>query len=195
MAWLPMYLLGRDRELVVERFNDDQAIAWLVCAGTGRWRAVATVAQIPRCRRLGLWHVLSGPLPLLAAGPDEPDGLVADPWEGWVELRAGAEPDRPYFGPGHPGVYWLSLPQTPESQPIEMSTIEWIGNRYASIGNPAPAVTERHWRALRRWATRQGTRIPRFGAIDGPGPEVMAFPNALAAMRAGRARHGNMYHG
>lgn len=191
MAWLPMYALGEDQRLLVDRFNDDESVAWLVnSGGPGLWRATARLDDVP-AGRIGLWHVPSGPLPLLAAHPGEPDGVLPDPWQGWRELRPGAAATEPYFGPGHPGVYWLTLRLSEEGRPIEMSTIGWIGNHYASIGlAPAPA-TERHWRALRRWAASVAVRIPRVGPVDGPGPEISAFPEALAAILAGRARRGN----
>jgi hypothetical protein len=52
-------------------------------------------------------------------------------------------------------------------------------------------LTERHWKALRRWAGRVGVKIPRTGPPDGPGKEIFAFPAALAAIQSGQGRANN----
>jgi hypothetical protein len=186
MLWLPMYLFGDDWDLVIDRFNDDRSLAWLVNVGAGRWQAVSRLDRVP-APKVGLWHVPSGPLPLSVSGRGEPDEEIPDPWAGWQVEHGGT----PWFGPGHPGVYWLNarVPIAPE--PIAMSSIGWIGNHYRSIGSPAAPETERHWKALRRWAGRIAERIPRVGPIDGPGKEIFAFPSALAAIKAGRSRRSN----
>jgi hypothetical protein len=185
-----MYLLGSDVGLVVGRFDEDPAIAWLVGEGQGRWRAVARLDRAPP-GRTGLWHVPSGPLPLVGGtGLDSPDGQIPDPWAGWADPREEGNPGTPYFGPGHPGVYWLNVRGMRQGA-IGMSTIEWIGNHYRIIGSPADPQTERHWKALRRWAGRVGTKIPRTGPLNGPGQEIFAFPAALAAVRSGQNRAAN----
>jgi hypothetical protein len=184
-----MYLLDGDVDLVVDHFNSDRAVAWLVGMGPGRWRAVARLDQVPPAR-IGLWHEPSGPLPLLASPEvSEPDGQVTDPWAGWAQRRPGSD-RTPYFGAGHPGVYWLNVRTTGQGA-IGMSSVEWIGNHYRIIGRPAAPQTERHWQALRRWAGRLGEKVPRTGPVDGPGKEIFAFPAALAAIRAGRSRAAN----
>lgn len=72
-----------------------------------------------------------------------------------------------------------------------MSSFEWIGNHYRLIDQPAGADTEAHWKALRRWVSKQAKRGPRSGDLDGPHPEIFAFPAALEAMRAGATRAAN----
>lgn len=67
-----------------------------------------------------------------------------------------------------------------------MSSIEWIGQHYRIIGQPAAPHTERHWRALRPWAGRVGEKVPRTGPVDRPGWEISAFPAALAPIKSGR---------
>ncbi|GIH14808.1 hypothetical protein [Rugosimonospora africana] len=187
MAWLPMYLLDDDVNLVVDRFNQDGSLAWLINVDTGRWRAAPHLDRVS-VARVGLWHVPSGPLPLFASGRGKAEGEIPDPWAGWQVDHGGL----PYFGAGHPGVYWLNL-RTAAPEPIGMSTIEWIGNHYRSIGRPATSETVRHWKALRRWADRMGDRIPRAGPIGGPGKEIFAFPSALAAIKVGRSRLPNPF--
>lgn len=131
-----------------------------------------------------LWHVPNGPLPL--HGSDDLS-FVEDPWTGWTELRPGADPSLPYFGPGHPGVYRLSLRLGPdgnrEHADIGMSSLSWIGNYFASIGRPASKATELHWASFRRWLEKTSTRLPRTDASDAAArPEIYAFPAALKAI-------------
>jgi len=187
-----MYLAGADVAVLVEHFDADPIIAWLVGRGPGQWIAQPRHEQLSR--RMGLWHIPSGPLPLLASDWRKgQEDWVTDPWRGWTERRAGADPTVPYFGPGHPGVYWLTLRAPASLNPgeqIGMSTVEWIGNRYRSIEEPAPA-TEAHWKALRRWMAKVARRIPRAGDVDGPHREVFAFPAALEAITSGAHRVSN----
>lgn len=190
MAWLPMYLLDADISLLVGRFDEDGEMMWLAGDGEGRWRAVARLGRTPP-ERIGLWHVPSGPLPLVSGTrQDDPDGQIADPSAGWADPRPGGPALTPYFGAGHPGVYWLN---TRRMRPgvIGLSSVEWIGSRYRITGRPAAPATERHWKALRRWAGRVGTRVPRAGPPTGPGREIFAFPAALAAIGAGHERAAN----
>jgi len=143
--------------------------------------------------RVCLWHVPGRPLPLLHPPPGNTIDSISDPWSGWTELRAGADSTCPYFGAGHPAVIWLN--QRPKSKQapdgIGLSSFEWIGNHYSLIGSPAPEATEKFWQRLRRWVKKSAIMIPRVGAVDGPHPEIWAFPSALAAFRSGRGRDAN----
>jgi len=189
-----MYLHGTDVDLLVAHLDEDDELAWLVSTGPETWAARPQHPQLPE-RRFGLWHVTSGPLPLLAPLGDGEDGWVEDPWTGWKERRPGADASTPYFGAGHPGIYWLNLRTSPDilggGAPIGLSSLEWAGNRYRVLGRPATKATELHWRSLRRWVAKQGRRIPRAGDIDGLSPEVYAFPAALEAIRGGLPRAAN----
>ena len=191
-----MYLLRGDVELLVEHLDSDEEIAWLVGDGPGRWAAQPEHPPL-EFPRYGLWHVPSGPLPLLAEGGSEAeDSLIEDPSSGWQEKLAGADSETPYFGPGHPGVYWLNLRTTGGSTSrgaeIGMSSFEWIGNHYRAIGSPARPTTQRHWRRLRYWVAKHARRIPRIGRLNGPEPpEIYAFPAALSAINAGTKRASN----
>lgn len=119
---------------------------------------------------------------------------ITDPWSGWQERRAGRNPDAPYFGVGHPGVYWLNLRTGPgRSGEIGLSSLEWIGNHYRPIGSAAGPSTERHWKTLRRWVAKVAVRIPRSGDLAGTGAEIFAFPHALAAIRNGTTRDPNPF--
>jgi len=91
-----MYLADDDVPLLVKHLDDDADLAWLTSAGPGAWQAQLRHGVLGR--RNALWHVPSGPLPLLSGGTDE-DALVPDPWRGWAERRAGRDPSVPYFLP------------------------------------------------------------------------------------------------
>jgi hypothetical protein len=194
VPWLPMYLLNDDVSLLVDRLDNDAGLAWLAPNGPGRW--IATAHHPPLVPRMGLWHAPSGPLPLHAADAGESD-WIHDPWSGWQERRVGRDPSTPYFGAGHPGVYWLNLRTDPDrprkTAEIGLSSFEWIGNHYRPIGKSADPSTQRHWRALSRWLGRVAVKIPRAGDADGPGPEIFAFPGALAAVEAGTSREANPF--
>jgi hypothetical protein len=186
-----MYLLRPDVELLIDRLDSDEEVAWLVARGPNQWGAQVRHPLLDRgC--YGLWHVPSGPLPLLASYEDDADdGLIDDPWSGWSEECPGADPRIPYFGAGHPGVYWLNLPtsQRPRGKiDISMSSVGWIGNYFRPIGRGADKATERHWRRFRYWVKEHACPIPRIGRVNGPRPEIYAFPAALSAIKAGATR-------
>jgi hypothetical protein len=201
MPWLPMYLHAIDVKIVLDRLDGDKELAWIIPRGPGRWIAVPKHPRLAGYEygRYALWHVPSGPLPLIASQGQArtSEAWIDDPWKGWNELRPGADPQVPYFGAGHSGVYWLNLRVA--ASPVEglarigMSSFEWIGNHYRIIGRPAEKATELHWKRLRSWAGRNAERIPRSGPVDGPGAEIYAFPTALRAIRAGATRSPNPF--
>jgi len=196
VPWLPMYLLNDDVVLLVEHLDNDADLAWLASNGPGHW--IATLHHPALVRRMGLWHAPSGPLPLLSADPVERAlDWIHDPWSGWQERRAGRDPNTPYFGAGHPGVYWLNLRTDPDrprkTAEIGLSSFEWIGNHYRQIGSRPDPSTERHWKALRRWVGKMAVKIPRTGDAGGSAPEIFAFPEALAAIGAGTTREANSF--
>lgn len=189
-----MYVFNADIDVLVGHLDDDPDLAWLSADGPGRWRATSRHPEI--ARRVGLWHIPSGPLPLLDA--DRTRGVsswVQDPFNGWDEPRPGRDQTTPYFGAGHPGVYWLnlrnSLDRPGSTAEIGLSSFEWIGNHYSAVGNAADPTTEKHWRALRRWVAKIAKKVPRSGDLDGPGAEIWAFPEALAAIANGVSRGSN----
>jgi hypothetical protein len=174
-----------DFRTILAYLNDRPDVAFIVADGPGRWRAVQTLDRID-VDRIALWHIPSGPLPLLQSKPSRPDERVHDPWGGWNELRAGADSSEPYFGPGHPGVIWLQY--NPKGRGtrhgVGISLFEWIGNYFSRIGQPASRETEEFWKDLRRWLTRQ--TMPQDSAGDS-----RAFPSAMAKIRAASQSKAN----
>lgn len=142
-----MYLNKADLNQLFAWLNKEEDIAFLISDGPMRWRAVKTMAE-SRDGRFCLWHQHSGPLPLLRKGA--PDSFVVDPWAGWREEITGANPTQPYFGSGHPGIYWLNAQTSSgwSADGIGLSSFEWVGNYYKIIGREAPPVTKNWWDVL-----------------------------------------------
>lgn len=211
MAWLPMYLLDKDVEFLNDWLNQEEEIAFLVSSGHKKWIAkkehnILTDIQtqtfgaghnftIPNYAEYTLWHVPSGPLPLLDASKGvarlkfnkedwDEDGKVENPWVGWTEIRQGANSRVPYFGAGHPGVIHLEI-KLPQDDEIRMSNFGWIGNHYKIIGNGAEKVTEKFWSKLRRMAKKVAIQIPRSNEPNRK-KEVFAFPTAYKEIQSGR---------
>jgi hypothetical protein len=185
-----MYLNESDLFMLVSWLNAETEIAFIVANGPSMWCAVHSIDQLSDFRYC-LWHSGSGPLPLLRK--HLPDTTVRDPWKGWKEKRPGANPATPYFGAGHPGVYWLNAKteSSREEGALGLSSFEWIGNRYAAIGSPAPPITKKWWERLRRWVKKIAVQIPREGHVDGEGKEIWALPGALNEIKQGRIRDVN----
>jgi hypothetical protein len=196
-----MYLHGPDVRLLLDRIDADSQLAWLASTGeAGCWRALPR-HPAPLFARSLLWHVPSGPLPLLSPRRHPADmaraerDWIADPCAGWRERRTGADDSVPYFGAGWPGVYALnlSLRRRGEDEPIGISSFEWIGNRYAPLGDAADPSTARCWRRLRAWTRKHARPVTRSGSLDPPidrssDADVLAFPHALEAIQNGTPR-------
>ena len=190
MPWIPLYADDTDFCSILGWLNEREDLAYIVSDGPSRWRAVRELPAF-NTTRVCLWHVPSGSLPLLQANQET--GAIQNPWEGWQELRAGADTTQPYFGAGHPGVIWLNIRSQSKRIPkgIGLSSFEWIGNHYKCIGNPAQISTERFWPVLRRWVQKNSKKIPRTGPLDGPRPQIFAFNSALSAFEGGAGRDLN----
>ena len=190
MPWLPMYIDKSDHKLLIDWLSAEEDIAFIIGDGPKKWKAVHSIEQYEDIRYC-LWHIKSGPLPLLCK--NFPDGKISDPFKGWKEKRTGSDPSVPYFGPGHPGVYWLNAKteSLSSNDSLGLSSFEWIGNWYKPIGVEAPIVTKKWWERLKRWVKKNAIRIPRYGEWDGDHPEIWAFPSALESIKNGINRDGN----
>ncbi len=184
MPWIPFYADEIDFRILLERLNTDEEIAIIVSNGEQRWiakRQVETLADGHYC----LWHIPSGPLPLLQAGERQVD-RIEDPFKGWQERLTGRNPTIPFFG-NYPGVIMLTkaVQGIKSADAIGMSSFSWIGNRYRSIGLGASEATERWWRRLRRWVRKMAVKqIPRAKGLK---PEIWVFPSAYRKILEGIA--------
>ena len=183
MPWIPFYASTSDLPLVQEMATADADLALLAPVKDDHWRATLDFT-LTQDGRFPLWHVPSGPLPLMPDSVGDAIGVIDDPFAGWRHLRFGD--GRPFFG-NPPGLLWLEL-HVQAKQPgnsLGMSSFEWIGNYFAGLGDVAPEVTRKRWAKLRSRFSRLGPRVPR-GAIDrGRKPEVFALPGALEMLSAG----------
>jgi hypothetical protein len=187
MPWLPFYASQNDLRDLLIYLNASAEVAFIVSQVRGKWIAVNSLPSVEHGRYC-LWHIPSGPLPL-ERGPREKPGEIVDPFAGWSEIRVGADPSTPYFGAGHPGVFWLNV-QSGEMlsaglQVVGLSSFEWIGNHYRIIGSSAHPDTERYWKGLRRWVTKIAVRVPRGGPIKTEAAEIWALPGAQALFVSG----------
>lgn len=203
MPWIPLYADQRDFQWLTSWLNDEPDIAWIVSDGRKRWKALNAI-EAGNQGRYCLWHAPSGALPLLTqhaarlprwtllARPLQAQ-FVSNPWQGWKEKMTGADRSQPFFGAGHPGVFWLNMRPlgTVGSGSIGLSSFEWIGNRYRVLGDGANPTTEKWWRRLRRQIAKRAVRIPREGSTDGPKTEIWALPSAFQSIRNGTLRELN----
>jgi hypothetical protein len=212
MAWLPMYLLEKDVEFLNDWLNQEEEVAFLISNGRKKWIAkkehiiipdigTQSIGQgndfsMPNFVEYSLWHILSGPLPLIEANNGgvklklkkedwNEDGKIDNPWLGWTEIRTGANSRVPYFGAGHPGIISLEINLPFDKGEIRMSTFGWIGNHYKIIGNGADPLTEKFWVKLKKMAKKIGTYIPRGNNSNGK-KGVFAFPTAYVEIKNGR---------
>jgi hypothetical protein len=190
MPWLPIYADAIDVETILNILNEDTEVAFIISDGPQRWKAVQQLTTLSDGRYC-IWTHSAGPLPLLKPN-HEPSELVADPWSGWTEIRAGSNPSHPYFGTGDPKIFWFNVRTVGRAAgAIGLSSFEWIGNKYRNIGRAAPDVAEKWWQRLGRRIKKTGTRIPRKGALDGPKTEIWACPSAHAKFLSGTPRDDN----
>jgi hypothetical protein len=162
---------------------EDGDLALLAPVEGNFWRATLDVT-LGQDGRFPLWHVPSGPLPLMPDGVGDAVGVIEDPFAGWRHLRFGD--GLPFFG-SPPGLLWLNLRvgARQSGNTLGLSSLEWIGNYFAALGDVAPEVTKKRWSRLRSRFSKLGPRVPR-GAIDRDRkPEVFALPDALAMLREG----------
>lgn len=186
MPWLPMYVNQEDSRLLLTLLNEDTDIAYVVSNGKKKWKAIKSIQSI-HDGRYCLWHIPSGPPPLMGGLLKE--GWVKDPWAGWKEKRTGADPTQPYFGSGHPGIIWLNLitRSIREPEKIGLSSFEWIGNHYKSIGRPASDVTKEWWKQLRKSIAKVAVKLPREDGVNLEN-EIFTFPDTAREIANGRDR-------
>lgn len=138
-----------------------------------------------------LREVLKVPgLPLVDAG------WIEDPWSGWEETYDTLEQTLPILGDTPNVVELVKQIQGIESSiSIGLSSFGWIGNRYRVIEKAASKPTTKWWSRLRNWVSKNAVaKIPRWGALDGPNPEIWVFDSAFGKIRDGTSRDANSPH-
>lgn len=170
---------GDDLPAIEAWLDGDGAIAQIVSEGEGKWRARMNV-ELGMPGRWHFFHIACGPLPLLMPKDSgEPDGEIADPFAGWTERRAGAEPTTPYFGPGHVGVFRFAIGR--EKEGVSNFTVQWIGDHYAILGQKAPDAAKKWWGRLRRFLLKDAVKVDALMRPATSRSPHWATPRAIAA--------------
>lgn len=189
MPWQPLYIDKTDLLFLSSWLNDEHDLAIIQSIGNGCWKAFE-VFSITEDGRYCFFHKSSGPLPLVAEQPSLIDGVIENPFEGWQERRSSRDPKTPYFGAGHPAVFWLNV-RCGDAAEIGLSSFGWIGSHYSMLNGPVPDGANKWWGRLKRWVNKNATRIPRQGPVDGGNKEIYAFEGALVSIANGAARKMN----
>lgn len=182
MPWLPMYLDKEDLLTILDFLNKDPEIAFIIQNGLNKKRKWIAVEKLENLdiERYCLWHIPSGPLPLITPRKDN-DECVINPFEGWEERIGGSDKNTPYFGPGHVGIIWFNN-RTVNPSKIGLSSFEWIGNFFRITGSPAHESTEIWWKKLRKNVSKISKKI---GRNDSMKPEIFCLEHALKKIENG----------
>ncbi len=199
MATIPFYATSEDIKDIIKYINDQEDLAYIVADGPNKWIAKNTVDILEATEHF-IWHIPSGPLPLLREVGQDPL-TIDEPFKGWTQLRNTGNLSLPYFGPGHPGVFQMDLynhksPVQPEADYTNLSrhSLGWIGNHYKILGNGAKEITEKRWKSLRKWVQKQSKKVPYGGPnyVNGDGQlEVYAFKDAQRLFAEGKIANVN----
>lgn len=191
--------------MLLDWLNNDGEIAWIVPVGPKQWKTVSQLSSLKVGQNF-MWHVPSGPLPLVYVDgkvpfPGRPDWMVPnlksrpieDPWTGWTEIESCADLSQPWFGGAYPGVVELLAKSAGRDKPgsIGFSCFGWLANMERCIGIVAHESTERWWRRLQRRISKISIKIPREGLLDGPDKEIWAMPSAHERIQNGAPRDLN----
>jgi hypothetical protein len=68
---------------------------------------------------------------------------------------------------------------------VGLSSFEWIGSHYKSIGVVPKPETEKFWKALARWVKKVAVKVPRGGPQQPTPPEIWTFSGAQAMFEDG----------
>jgi len=185
--------------LLNQLLNQEPELAFLVGNGFGKWIARAThdmgeELANRNCWQYALWHVPSGPLPMIDPGVDSTKGIlfgevevppmIPNPWEGWDQLRTVT----PSFGNAtSTGVFQLAISFL-QRDSIPISHFGWIGNYCREIGYPAHTATSVFWQKLRRLIKKHAVHIPEANNSAYKN-EIYAFPEAYKAIQGGHPCH------
>ncbi|MCW7503569.1 hypothetical protein [Leptospira paudalimensis] len=189
MPWIPIYLDKEDLKFIINLLNDDSEIAFIVNNGfnkRNKWIAKDKIDDYG-LNSYCLWHIPSGPLPLLTEESDNIE-FILNPFDGWEEKRTGDDSTSPYFGPGHVGIIQFNNKTNIDNNKIGLSSFEWIGNHYRIIGFPANISTEIWWKKFRKQVSKFSTKIGRKDEFK---PEIFCFSGALRKIKDGMHRSEN----
>jgi len=216
MPSIPFYADHQDVGIILQKLGIDPDIALIVQKGRNRWVAEREFPNLTDGKYY-LWHVPTGRLPIIKSRtcfsfshkprrvriddklyldftPKEVS-WVENPWIVWKAEVWPTYPSLPCL-PSSPEIIELGLLVKGTEYPgsIGMSCFGWIGDRYRSVDYPAHEGTEKWWRNLRNWIAKNAeAKVPRFGPLDGPNPEIWALPFAYTKIAHGTKRDMNSH--
>lgn len=180
MSWIPLYITEMDLGVISDWLCAETDIALVIRTGEYQWKVI-DVFSIVEPGEYYLYHIPSGPLPLLDANQKGEGQVVTDPYKGWTGRCNGANSALPFFGTADQAIFTLSVKFQPQGT-IGISSFGWVGNHFGIIGFPATESSTKWWARLRRWVKSQATRVPRSGSNT---PEIWAFKHALQRINQG----------
>lgn len=141
-----------------------------------------------------LFHMSYPEVPVLSPSTEAERSLTRD-LSRLMRLELGKQ--REGLLTTHPAIFSLTIGYesvTRGAEAIGLSSVGWIGARYESEGLVVTPGARAWWRRLRAWIGREGERVPRVGPLDqsSHGVWAFAFPHALARIRDGAERAGNI---
>ena len=184
MAEIFVYMTSADGDVIREWINAEDEIAWIVkAAQVGReyhWKAVHSLDRLEQ-GEYKLWHTSSGVLNIPSGSRNVPDAIIADPFAGWVQTLGSEARLVPWFGGNLPGpfTFYFSPSGRRGSDSIGRSGFNWLGNRYAAIGKPAPVASRKWWARLGRYVRSHATEVPWPYPAGIGRHKAYVFPDAL----------------
>jgi hypothetical protein len=189
-----MYLDVPDLPLLEDFLNSESEIMIIARFENSKYVSMKPAKLQPNSHYT-LWHLPSGNIPQNCL--DAQGNIVNDPWTkrhlGAIYLRLEICPGKyQTFVPRSSG-NGLEFATSDNSSAIGRSSFEWVGNRFSVIGKKAHPSTNRWWKYLRRWVSRNAQKIASYGVLHNreSGLEVWTFPAAYSAISAGRPRNVN----
>jgi hypothetical protein len=190
MPEIILYLTKSDSESIREWINVESEVAWIVKESqigcNYRWRASDQISEIFD-QEYAIWHRDDLPLNIPSGRPEVPDAIVLDPFNGWNQLLETENCTRPWFGAHLPGPFVFRFKEIghESTSAIGRSGFTWLGNRYASIGKPAPDGAKKWWRRLDRFIHSHSVQIPWPYADKFGKGKAFAFPDAHSKLLSG----------
>lgn len=186
MSWIPLYIVRKDLERISDWLCAEDDIALITKIGNNHWKAIKDFS-ITEPGDYYLYHIPSGPLPLLDEKRRDDGNTISDPFNGWIGRSSGANEELPFFGSSDQAIFSLCIkPNTRET--IGISSFGWIGNHFRIIGYPATDSSVKWWARLGRWVKKQAMRVPRNSEEK---PEIYAFEHAHKAIKEGASHDTN----
>lgn len=170
MRDLYVFFDEEDAKILIDWFNQEEEIAYIIADGINRCRAVPTVERLEDGKQ-NFWYVPNGTLTVRENGSDK---IVADPWSGWTGSLRNIE------------TFYLLLYTKPEPAYFEIDEHSAYDARDTVGGNEFLRVSNFRWVGnysprLKKWVKREAIILQnrKYDTI------VWAFPSAFQKLKNG----------